>query len=36
VQELREGIGTQFDPTVVEAVLSVAGEVDVDARVAPS
>ena len=35
IQELREGVGTQFDPAVVSAIMKVAGEVDVDARLAP-
>jgi HD-GYP domain-containing protein (c-di-GMP phosphodiesterase class II) len=35
IQELRDGVGTQFDPAVVGAVVKVAEEVDVDARLAP-
>ena len=35
LQELRDGVGTQFDPSVVSAVLEAAEEVDIDARVAP-
>jgi putative nucleotidyltransferase with HDIG domain len=36
LQELRDGVGTQFDPAVVGAVLKVAEEVEVHARLAPS
>jgi putative nucleotidyltransferase with HDIG domain len=35
MQELRDGIGTQFDPTVANAVLKVADEMEIDAPVAP-
>ena len=34
-QELRDGGGTQFDPAVVRAVIDVAEEVKVDARLVP-
>ena len=34
-QELRDGVGTQFDPAVVRAVIDVAEEVEVDARLVP-
>jgi HD-GYP domain-containing protein (c-di-GMP phosphodiesterase class II) len=35
LQELRDGVGTQFDPAIVGAVVRAAEEIDVDARVAP-
>lgn len=35
IQELRDGVGTQFDPAVANAVIKVAEEVEVDARLAP-
>jgi HD-GYP domain-containing protein (c-di-GMP phosphodiesterase class II) len=35
IQELRDGVGTQFDPAVANAVVKLAEEVEVDARVAP-
>ena len=35
IQELRDGVGTQFDPAVAKAVIKLAEEVDVDARLAP-
>ena len=35
LQELHDGVGTQFDPAVVGALLKVAEEVEVDARLAP-